>query len=52
MQREDDTSDLQRFVGAQNPVIDAALSGLRAGRKRTHWMRFVLPRIRGRVRAP
>lgn len=38
---------LQRFADAQAPVIDTALSELQAGRKRTHWMWFVFPQLRG-----
>jgi uncharacterized protein (DUF1810 family) len=43
----DDRFDLQRFVTAQAPVFDTALQELRAGRKRTHWMWFVFPQLRG-----
>jgi uncharacterized protein (DUF1810 family) len=39
--------DLKRFVRAQEPVFDAALRELRAGRKRTHWMWFIFPQLRG-----
>ena len=39
--------DLGRFVDAQQGVIDTAVAELRAGRKRTHWMWFVLPQLRG-----
>jgi uncharacterized protein (DUF1810 family) len=42
-----DGFDLERFVMAQEPVFDAALSELQAGRKRSHWMWFVFPQIRG-----
>jgi uncharacterized protein (DUF1810 family) len=42
-----DPFNLQRFVDAQEPVIDAVRSELRAGRKRTHWMWFVFPQIDG-----
>jgi uncharacterized protein (DUF1810 family) len=42
-----DPFDLQRFVTAQQPVIDTALTELRAGRKRSHWMWFVFPQLRG-----
>ncbi len=42
-----DPFGLQRFVDAQDPVIDAVLDELRAGRKRTHWMWFVFPQIAG-----
>lgn len=38
---------LARFVAAQSGVHDLALAELRAGRKRTHWMWFVLPQLRG-----
>ena len=42
-----DPHDLDRFLTAQAPVIDAVLDELRAGRKRTHWMWFVFPQLRG-----
>ncbi|WP_345540134.1 DUF1810 domain-containing protein [Variovorax defluvii] len=38
---------LQRFVDAQDAVIDAVRAELRAGRKRTHWMWFVFPQVAG-----
>jgi uncharacterized protein (DUF1810 family) len=43
----DDRFDLQRFIAAQAPVFDTALAELRAGQKRTHWMWFVFPQLRG-----
>lgn len=43
----DDPFDLQRFVIAQDPVIDAVREELRRGRKRTHWMWFVFPQLAG-----
>ncbi|MEF2551280.1 DUF1810 domain-containing protein [Aurantimonas sp. A2-1-M11] len=43
----DDPFDLHRFVDAQAPVFDQALDELRAGAKRTHWMWFVFPQLRG-----
>ncbi|MGE0260739.1 MAG: DUF1810 domain-containing protein [Alphaproteobacteria bacterium] len=42
-----DPYDLERFVAAQEPVFPTALAELRAGRKRTHWMWFVFPQLRG-----
>jgi uncharacterized protein (DUF1810 family) len=42
-----DPFDLARFVSAQAGVYDAAIAELRAGRKRTHWMWFVFPQLRG-----
>ena len=44
--------DLDRFVKAQDPVIDTVLRELRAGRKQTHWMWFVFPQLRGLGRSP
>lgn len=39
--------DLDRFVSAQTGVFDTALAELRAGRKRSHWMWFIFPQMRG-----
>lgn len=38
---------LERFVKAQEPVYATALEELRQGRKRSHWMWFVFPQLRG-----
>ena len=43
----DDPFDLQRFVLAQRSSYETALAELRAGHKRTHWIWFVLPQLRG-----
>jgi uncharacterized protein (DUF1810 family) len=42
-----DPYELERFVEAQDHKYDEALSELRAGRKRSHWMWFVFPQIAG-----
>jgi len=42
-----DPHNLQRFVEAQNPVFDRVRTELRAGRKRTHWMWFIFPQVKG-----
>jgi uncharacterized protein (DUF1810 family) len=42
-----DTVDLERFVQAQDPVIDQVRLELRAGHKRSHWMWFVFPQLSG-----
>jgi uncharacterized protein (DUF1810 family) len=47
-----DPYDLQRFVDAQNPIFNQVLAELRAGRKRSHWMWFVFPQIRGLGTSP
>ncbi len=39
--------NLDRFIEAQNGIYDRALSELKAGRKRSHWMWFVFPQIAG-----
>jgi uncharacterized protein (DUF1810 family) len=38
---------LERFVTAQEGVYAAALNELRQGRKRSHWMWFIFPQLRG-----
>jgi uncharacterized protein (DUF1810 family) len=50
----DDPFDLQRFLDAQDDdgTYDRALAELRDGRKRTHWMWFVLPQVAGLGRSP
>jgi uncharacterized protein (DUF1810 family) len=42
-----DPFGLQRFVDAQGPVLAQVRQELAAGRKRTHWMWFVFPQLRG-----
>jgi len=41
------SAPLERFVEAQEPVIERVLEELRAGRKTSHWMWFVFPQIHG-----
>lgn len=43
----DDPFDLDRFVRAQETDYAQALAELRAGRKDTHWIWYVLPQLRG-----
>lgn len=38
---------LERFVQAQQPIYNRAVSELQAGRKDSHWMWFIFPQIRG-----
>jgi uncharacterized protein (DUF1810 family) len=42
-----DPFHLDRFVAAQEPVIDRVRDELRRGRKTSHWMWFVFPQIAG-----
>jgi uncharacterized protein (DUF1810 family) len=42
-----DPFDLDRFVSAQEDDHATALAELRAGRKRSHWMWYVFPQMRG-----
>ncbi len=39
--------DLRRFVEAQAPVIETVRRELAGGGKRTHWMWFIFPQLRG-----
>jgi uncharacterized protein (DUF1810 family) len=50
--QSDDRFDLQRFVDAQSGVYDTVLSELRAGAKRSHWIWFVFPQLKGLGRSP
>lgn len=47
-----DRYDLNRFIEAQEAVYDQALSELKNGRKRTHWMWFIFPQIAGLGSSP
>ena len=40
-------SDLQRYTEAQKQDFDLALEEVRSGRKRSHWMWYIFPQIRG-----
>jgi len=42
-----DPHDLQRFIDAQESIYETALAELRAGSKRSHWMWFIFPQLRG-----
>lgn len=44
---QEDPFDLARFVNAQEGVYGTALSELRSGRKRSHWMWFIFPQVAG-----
>jgi uncharacterized protein (DUF1810 family) len=39
--------DLERFVSAQEGVMDGVRAELRRGRKASHWMWFVFPQVAG-----
>ncbi len=42
-----DAFDLSRFVEAQAGTYPTALAELQAGDKRSHWMWFIFPQLRG-----
>ncbi len=46
------SSSLDRFVQAQDPVIADVRRELSAGLKRSHWMWFVFPQLRGLGHSP
>jgi uncharacterized protein (DUF1810 family) len=39
--------DLQRFIDAQEAIYEAALGEICSGSKRSHWMWFIFPQLRG-----
>src|ERR1700686_4495376 len=43
----DDPYNLQRFVDAQQHVIASVTAELTQGRKRSHWMWFIFPQLKG-----
>lgn len=43
---------LRRFHDAQAGTFTDALAELKAGRKRSHWMWFIFPQLRGLGRSP
>ena len=43
----DDPHELSRFVRAQEDVYAEALSEIRGGHKRTHWMWYIFPQVAG-----
>ena len=42
-----DPAGLDRFLSAQAGDYDTALREIRAGRKRSHWMWYIFPQLRG-----
>ena len=42
-----ETKSLSRFLKAQDNTYDDALKEIKNGRKRSHWMWYVFPQIRG-----
>ena len=42
-----DAYNLQRFVDAQSKVYESVFAELREGGKRSHWMWFIFPQIKG-----
>jgi uncharacterized protein (DUF1810 family) len=47
-----DPYNLRRFEEAQEGVYERVCEELRAGEKRSHWMWFIFPQIRGLGRSP
>jgi uncharacterized protein (DUF1810 family) len=43
----EDPYDLNRFVQAQKTVYEQALSEIKNGQKRSHWMWFIFPQFNG-----
>src|SRR5580698_8127288 len=48
----DDAYNLRRFEETQDRVYEQVCEELRAGEKRSHWMWFIFPQIRGLGRSP
>jgi uncharacterized protein (DUF1810 family) len=50
--RPADPYDLERFVQAQERCYEQALSEIRAGQKRSHWMWYIFPQLYGLGSSP
>jgi uncharacterized protein (DUF1810 family) len=48
----EDPFDLDRFLSAQAGVFPQVLDELRAGAKRSHWIWFIFPQIKGLGHSP
>ena len=42
-----DINSLDRFLEAQDRMYEIALSEIKQGSKRSHWMWFIFPQLRG-----
>jgi uncharacterized protein (DUF1810 family) len=49
---KDDPYNLSRFLRAQEDVYAQALSEIRGGQKRTHWMWYIFPQLDGLALSP
>jgi uncharacterized protein (DUF1810 family) len=47
-----DPYNLQRFLDAQDGILETALAELRAGSKQSHWMWFIFSQLAGLGRSP
>ncbi len=52
MAATNDPFALQRFVEAQDRIYDTVVDELIAARKRSHWMWFIFPQLRGLGSSP
>ena len=47
MDSNNDFYDLNRFVWAQESIYPGVLAELRAGQKKSHWIWFIFPQVKG-----
>lgn len=47
MTNSSDSYNLERFLEAQDPIINQVKRELRSGQKQAHWMWFVFPQVAG-----
>ena len=52
METQSDIYNLQRFLNAQESTFEEARAELAAGQKRSHWMWFIFPQIKGLGSSP
>jgi uncharacterized protein (DUF1810 family) len=44
--------EAEKFLKAQAPIIETVLRELREGQKRTDWMGFIFPQLKGLGQSP
>ena len=46
------SNHFQHFLDAQDPIYEEVLNELQQGRKKTHWMWFIFPQLKGLGSSP
>lgn len=47
LEADNDEYNLSRFIAAQQDTYKTAIAEIKSGQKRTHWMWFIFPQLKG-----